>query len=149
MGQVVIVPRRAKDWPERLAAHLAEGSKKLSVWGENDCAMDAANWVLRCLGVDFAAEYRGTYGDEEGAARRLSEVDGGSLMSAARRALGRPRRSVFEAGRGDLALVDIGGGQLSLGIVDTSGRRVAVVARPPLVGYARFPLSAAKAVWEV
>jgi len=55
-----------------LLSHLREGmARPFDRASGNDCAMWVADWVLKVTGVDPAADLRGTYTNEVGAARQI------------------------------------------------------------------------------
>ena len=122
--------RRLPDWPERLAEFLAERNRMPFVWGLNDCALFAADWVWRATDEDPAFELRGSYGNE---AEALSVIQRfGSLEAIAESKLRRIER-VLAANRGDVVCVDVpvGDGAISqtLGIVAGNGSWAAPGAR--------------------
>lgn len=96
--------QRRPDWPERLAYFLATRALLPFAWGLNDCALFAADWVLDCTGQDPAADLRGAYGDERGAAQVLHRH--GGLLAIVQARL--PRRdNALQAHRGDVVCVEI------------------------------------------
>lgn len=74
---------------ERLTAFLAEGCRLPFAWGERDCCLWPADWILAERGLDPAAELRGAYRSPL-ACRRLLRLGGGLLAvtSAEMRAAG-------------------------------------------------------------
>ncbi len=54
---------RKEGWEKILHDHLA--TTKPFVWGENDCALWCADWVLKATGEDFSVDWRGKYFSEE------------------------------------------------------------------------------------
>jgi len=67
---------RLRDWPERLAALFAARADQPFAWGLHDCCMFAADAVLAVTGHDPAADLRGSYTTEAGAARKLARYGG-------------------------------------------------------------------------
>lgn len=67
---------RLRDWPERLAALFAARAEQPFEWGVHDCCMFAADAVLAVTGHDPAADLRGSYVNELGAARKLARYGG-------------------------------------------------------------------------
>jgi hypothetical protein len=114
MVQALRLTRR-EDWPERLAAFIEARRTRRFKWGEHDCALFAADWVLECCGVDLADCYRGTYRTAI-TGRRLVDA-GGGLMMMVRRAGLLALPSPYEAHRGDIAQT-ANHGRTALGIVD-------------------------------
>lgn len=59
--------RRHPDWPQRLGAAIADKRHLPHAWGENDCALCAADLVRAQTGEDFGVAFRGRYSDRAGA----------------------------------------------------------------------------------
>lgn len=55
---------------------LTQWRRSRFIWGETDCVMAVANYVLALTGNDPAATWRGRYHDEAGA-RALYDLHGG------------------------------------------------------------------------
>lgn len=72
---------RLEDWPERLAALVESRLRTPFAWGENDCALFAADAVHAVTGIDLADHFRGRYSDE--ATARLMGMHGASAHLAA------------------------------------------------------------------
>ncbi len=68
--------QRLRDWPERLAALFAAREAQPFEWGVHDCCLFAADAVLAVTGHDPAADLRGMYSTETGAARVLRRYGG-------------------------------------------------------------------------
>ncbi|MEC4091850.1 DUF6950 family protein [Pseudoalteromonas rubra] len=83
-------------------------------WGEFDCCLFVANWILRRTGVDLARDFKGHYKTELGAKRRLKALGFKDIESVFKARLNPVLTSY--ARRGDLALVNYDG-QLVGGIV--------------------------------
>lgn len=90
---------RFPDWAQRLRRAIEAKRNLGSAWGANDCAICAADLVHAQTGVDFAAEYRGRYSDEEGAYALLAELGYADLPALVDARL--PRRE-GRAQRGDV-----------------------------------------------
>lgn len=97
---------RHADWPERLAAFIDAHRRAAFRWGENDCALFAADWVLEATGVDPAAQWRGYASEAE--AQAIIDAAGGmrSLVSLPERA------TTGLAQRGDVVLAEHEGQQV-------------------------------------
>ena len=67
---------RPNNWQSRLQQCIKERWRTPFTWGQQDCAMFAADCVRAVTGVDPAARYRGTYSDALGAMRVLHATDG-------------------------------------------------------------------------
>ncbi len=122
-------PIRREDWPERLLAFLASRRDKPFAWGENDCALFAADAALEMTGVDFAAPFRGRYDTAFGAMKALRANGAGCLaeyLDLIVDPLARPEL----ARRGDWMMFDSADGP-ALGVV--AGRWVAAPGPDGLV----------------
>ncbi len=95
---------RPQDWPERLAAFVADNQFRPFAWGTWDCAMCAAAWIETLTGSN---PFQAPYSDAIGAARYIDSQ--GGMENAASAVLGPPRGIAASAQRGDIALVSIGG----------------------------------------
>lgn len=107
---------RLPDWPDRLAACVADRLLAPFSWGANDCAMLAFAAVDAVTGEDPGALYRDRYHDARGAAVILAEL--GGICALADRHFG-PRVPCMCAQRGDIVLVPTAGehGREALGVV--------------------------------
>lgn len=134
---------RASDWPARLAAFIAARERRPFRWGEHDCCLFAADWVLECTGTDPAAALRGY--DSERQARRLLK-DAGGLRALVDELLP-AHPSVAWAGRGDVVLVDGGHGPHNPALAVIDGLHA--VAPAPAAGLARVPMAYWLYAWRV
>lgn len=110
-----------------LDAFLAERARRAHVYGEHDCALDLANWVMHARGVsDPAASFRGTYATEA-EAEALIAAHGGfaALVGGLARAAGLD--ATDDPKPGDIAVVRHGG--KLWGAIMTRGRRWTIAAR--------------------
>lgn len=73
-------------------------------WGERDCLLSVADYVVARTGRDPAKGYRGTYSDEAGA---MAHIDARGGVVALVDASGLDRTD--EPARGDIVVVDVGG----------------------------------------
>ncbi len=140
-------PARREDWPERLAALVAERLRARFRWGRHDCVSFACDAVLALTGADPLAEFRGGYADEAGA-EAILVAHGPGLQAFCERLLGRfgcgSVAPPLLAQRGDLALVP-SGNELTMGVVlGAEG-----VAAPGLRGLVFAPLGTAARAWSV
>ena len=124
---------RLESWPFELTRFIEERRFAPFVWGENDCCLFAADWILRCTGVDLAATFRGTYCTPL-AASRLIEENGGmeNFFATYAEPAGSKKISSAQAWRGDVAIRDCGRGDC-LGVV--VGSQAAFVSESGLVFY--------------
>lgn len=131
---------KREDWPERLAAFLEERRDRTFAFGEHDCALFAADWILEATGEDPLGELRGTWQDEISALRVLK--DRGPLSTIADELLSARIAPAF-AQRGDVVLSEITGRE-GLGVC--VGERFAA---PSDVGVEFVPMSFALMAWKV
>jgi hypothetical protein len=126
-----------------MKAFIQTHKNKPFVWGENDCCLFAANAVLALTGNDLAAEFRGKYSTELGAARALKKHGYSSIEMLLNAKLGESI-APLSAKNGDVALVENHLGQLAAGIVFRSG----IYCVSPS-GLRQLPLSSVISVWGV
>lgn len=91
--------QRFPDWSQRLRRAIETKRNLGRAWGSNDCAICTADFVHAQTGVDFAADYRGRYSDEEGAYALLKQLGYADLPALVDARL--PRRA-GRAQRGDV-----------------------------------------------
>lgn len=129
---------RRNDWPERLAEFVDAHRRVAFRWGENDCALFAADWVLEATGEDPAATWRGYASESE--AQALIDAAGGmrGLVSLQERA------TTLLAQRGDVVLAEHEGQQV-FGVVVGGGW----YAAPGVRGLEFRPMSEVLAAFEV
>ena len=72
---------RPSDWPERLAAYVADAQKRPWQWGTHDCCSFARGAVLAVGGPDLGDAWSGSYATEDGA-RGAIEQYGRDLEAA-------------------------------------------------------------------
>lgn len=95
---------RLPDWDRRLARAVDRHVDIPGEWGKADCLLTCADIVEAITGVDPAADIRGKYKTEAGAARLLRRR-GCSDVGEALAALF-PTEAVLMAQRGDLGVVE-------------------------------------------
>ena len=104
--------QRRPDWPERLAAYVAEGTHIRFRWGEADCCLWACSDIAAMTGVDPAGPLRESYCDRDGAQRALVRFAGRGLLETVERLAvehGKARlASPLYAQRGDLVMAEMG-----------------------------------------
>ena len=105
---------------ERLAAFLRRAAGQPFIWGERDCALWVAEWVVEQTGWDAGAVWRGSFSDPTGSMRLLNR-EGGLLALVERiaNANGFVRRCKAEPG--DVVCVDFEGRQV-MGIAVGNGQ---------------------------
>ncbi|HEV3511993.1 MAG TPA: hypothetical protein VGS05_09845 [Candidatus Sulfotelmatobacter sp.] len=113
--------QRVPDWRFRLG-QIIESARQLEFeWGVFDCALHACNCIRAITGTDPAANYRGKYSDEAGAA----EIYGASFeffIASTAANLGLPEIPVTLAQRGDLVFLDNETAQGAIGVVSLDAR---------------------------
>lgn len=130
---------RPWNWPELLAAYIAERSNRPFAWGKRaqDCASFAFGWALVATGIDAMAELP-DYSDAESADLLLGDIGFEAVLDAHF-----TRRDIGLAQRGDLALADIGD-QETLTIVEG-----ATLIAPGRNRLQRVPRKMMRAAWGV
>lgn len=106
-----------EDLPELLATYLQAAQTKKFVWGEHDCCLFAANFILSVTGEDPAVGFRNHYSTEIGSKRILKKHGLEDLMALLDSKF--PRILLTQAKRGDVVLADLEMGQtvgLSAGV---------------------------------
>jgi hypothetical protein len=99
-------------------------------WGENDCALFAADAILSMTGIDIASDFRGLYHDEASAMAAIENVTGvkgGTIEDAAAYCANKHQltewKQVMYAQRGDLVVYE-DADRLVAGVIHLSGRHV-------------------------
>jgi hypothetical protein len=134
---------RIEKWDFALRKFLHERKSLPFVWGQNDCALFAADAVLALTGFDPAAQWRG-YQSEEEAKALIRAV--GSMEALFTQGMGKPPHQNWRmAARGDVALINLKG-TLSGAVVDTTGRFLMAVQLSG--GLKPVPLEWAKKIWS-
>lgn len=154
---------RPEDWERRLLDFVEARRTVPFVWGTNDCALFAADWVAALTGEDPAAWFRGRYTTEGGAARALlawckgqgldlrlagsaGERFTARLEAVATDILGAPLNTPLLAQRGDVVSRDGDDGLGCLGVV--LGALAAFPRRVP-GGVVRAPVMGCRTAWAV
>lgn len=142
---------RIEHWATRpYHEFLLARAKMPFAWGQNDCALFAADGVLAITGVDIAAEFRGKYSDERSAFAAIKQVAGGSTVAdaaawcAEKHGLAELKFPLM-AQRGDLVVFQ-NGANLIAGLVHLNGRHMVSVAES---GAVRFSITEVKRAWRV
>ncbi|TXL70099.1 hypothetical protein FHP25_35855 [Vineibacter terrae] len=133
---------RVDDWPRQLVDYVEACRLRPFAWGSHDCLQFGAGAVLALTGRDLLGG-RYVYHDAEQAAALLRDEGFESLEAAVTHHVGAPLKHYRQAGRGDLALVELGGLQV-LGVV-----LGVLVACPGPDGLVFPPLSQAVACWKI
>jgi hypothetical protein len=132
--------KRLENWPILLSNYLQERKDMPFEWGVNDCLTFLAKGAEAMTGYNYYNIYSG-YTTEEEAYKKLEEH--GGIIKIVSSYLGSGSRNYKKASRGDVAVVKMP--ELMAGIVDDSGRYVALVSKDGLV---RCPLEKAWRVWR-
>ena len=138
---------RFEDWPRRLEAVLAEAEADRFEWGRNDCGLLVARAIEAMTGVDIAADLKG-YTTEDQASDFLRSYAGGGLPEACEKLAVKWEFDEVDknvAQRGDAAIVSTIEG-IAVGVIDLSGRHVAIVSHNGLV---RVPVRWAQRAWHI
>lgn len=133
--------RRLPGWEAALTAYVEQYRHHPFQWGQHDCLLFGVGAVRAITGADPIGD-RYIYRDPETAAALLRDDGHASLQDCVTAHLGAPIRHL-QAGRGDLALVDVSGVR-ALGVV--LGERIACPGPDSL---AFVPLDAAVACWRI
>lgn len=133
--------KRLENWPRRLGEYLEKMQNVPFEWGKNDCALFVGGAVEAVTGEPFNASYAGSYSDEQGAAEVIAKGKG--LFGIFTSHLGQAHTNPRLAGRGDVVLMRLP--QLTAGVVDASGTKIAAVGPQGMV---RLPLSRASFIWS-
>jgi hypothetical protein len=136
---------------QHLEGILAEREHTPFKWGENDCALFAADAIEAMTGCDIAADFRNQYENEVGAALAIKRITGGSsLADAAAYCANKHGMVEYEfplmAKRGDLVLVRNRDGSTIAGIVSLNGRHI---VSPGDEGLVRFCITQVLRAWSL
>lgn len=74
-------------------------------WGEHDCCLFVADWILEKTGNDLAIKYRGKYSTKQGAFKLLFKLGLNDIKTLFKQSLNN-QISIAYAKRGDVALVN-------------------------------------------
>lgn len=130
---------RRRDWVARLHALIEARQRAPFAWGRHDCCLFVCDAVQAMADHDPAADLRGRYSSEAGAARIVKRAGGLRALAAAR--LGEPIAP---------ALAQVG----DVGLVQHDGRESLALCGGALwlatgeQGLERLPLSDALAAWR-
>lgn len=132
---------RKKGWEQALHRTCVKAMRKAYRWGEQDCALFAADCVLAMTGKDFAKDYRGKYDSEESANEMLASLKCESIGDL-------PGIHLIEitpslAQRGDIVLMP---GELGEFLAVCDGR---TAVGPVPRGLQHNPMSIATRAWRV
>ena len=136
----MITSRRLHHWQTALEALVRQRRRMPFAWGVQDCGLWAADCVQAVTGEDIAADLRGTYKDEQGAARVLKRLGGVAGIAAAR--LG-PAVGPSSAQIGDVVLVQFVGRD-TLAVCMGNGTAMA----PGVAGLVAVPTAQALRAWR-
>jgi hypothetical protein len=117
---------RVQGWQRLLNQYVIDAQERYKCDGFSyagmHCVTFCADWVQALTGSDPLAAYRGQYTTAEGAATKLAELDGGSLLQALKNRFGEPSHPTH-AQRGDVAYARLEDGECC-GIYFTTGARM-------------------------
>jgi len=106
---------RVNNWEQILADYLQSSQNIQFEWGQNDCALWASTFADLVNGTSIAEDWRGLYGDEEGANDLMLERGFANCGDIADSHF--TSKPLKRASRGDMVMIASG----ALGICD--GRR--------------------------
>ena len=142
---------RTENWAtEEFHEFLLSRASTPFTWGENDCALFAADGIEAMTGTDIASDFRGKYTDEASALEAIKTIAGGTTVEDAA-AYCAEKHGLTEwkyplmAQRGDLVVVD-DDGRIGAGLVHLNGRHVVA---PSDEGLKRIPITSIKRAWHV
>lgn len=136
------IMRRLENWPILLAEFFERRKDMPFEWGVNDCMIFCSDGVLALTGTDPAADIRGTYSDQDGAAKVIAGF--GDSVEAIIEAKGFKRVEKAFSHRGDVVTYQCGE-RVCGGIIDETARRGVFVL--PNRGLTRIPLKHCSNVW--
>jgi hypothetical protein len=129
--------KRVQHWATRsFHQFLMARAKTPFSWGNNDCALWAADGILAQTGTDIASDFRGKYSDEAGALATIKAITGGTTVAdaaaycAAKHGMAELPHPL-QAQRGDLVTVEDTGNEVA-GLVHLNGRDIVVVGQTGL-----------------
>jgi len=131
---------RRHEWPELLAAYVAERRRAPFEWGTHDCCKFAAGAVEAITGENPMHAIH--YTNEIGALRLIAEA-GGQLESLVTAFIGQPLPTIAQAKRGDVVLSDLGNGPT----VGVCLGATSAYAAP--VGLLMHPTAHARLAWRI
>lgn len=142
--------KREHHLEEHLNALIVERLHTPFKWGENDCALFAADAIQAVTGVDIAEEFRGKYATERTAWKAIKKIAGGTTVSEAA-AYCAARHNLIEhefplmAKRGDLVVVRNRDGKEIAAIVGLRGHPIA----PGDDGLVQFSITDVVRAWKL
>lgn len=112
--------KRPENWPDLLAQHIAEWSRRPFLWGSADCGYFAADWMAK---LGYEDPLAGLAWTNARSVIGLFRATGGyeHIVQAKMVAMGCADVAVKLAKRGDLALMNLGNRHPVLGIVNGAG----------------------------
>ena len=142
---------RKPRWETLLHEFLEQRKAAPFAWGQNDCALFAADAVHAITGQDLGASFRGKYADAAGAQAEMEQACGNAdalalaayLCSQAGFA---PWPHINLARRGDVIVLENPDGSHSLGIVGLNGVHALFVTEQ---GLRRMRVRDCVAAWRV
>lgn len=155
--------RRFDQWPELLAAFIAQHENTRFEWGRFDCALFAADAIHIMTGVDLATDFRWQYATALSATRKMQKfltqinadhpeinADGKGLLEKVAEKIaaahGMEEVVVSLAARGDVVLFDTEEHGPALGIIDMSGVQGVFASA---AGVEQIPATECRRAWRV
>lgn len=144
MGATMI--RRQPEWVISLDELIRKNEKTPFKYGDFDCCLFVCDAIQAMTGVDVAADFRGKYQSEIGAAKfmlKFAGVRGIAEMVAGEHGL--EKVGLNFAGRGDGVYFEPNGAG-AVGIISTCGKQIVAAGE---VGCVFFPKTDAKICWRI
>lgn len=139
---------RLQDWQSRFAKFLEERQARPFKWGQQDCIIFPARAIQAMTGYNYVAqntkEGRG-YKTRAGAEEMLENHFKGKVENVFTHFLGKPRKDIGFASRGDIVLIK-NRGEFAGGVIDNTGRKI-VCAGPR--GLLRLDKNEALMYWKL
>jgi hypothetical protein len=139
---------RKQDWQSRFAKFLEERQNMPFKWGQQDCIIFAARAAQAMTGYNFVAENKREgrgYKTRAQAEAMLDEHFKGKIQNVFTFFLGKPRKDIGFAQRGDIVLIK-NRGEFAGGVIDNTGRSI-VCAGPR--GLMRLKKAEALMYWKL
>jgi hypothetical protein len=142
--------KRKPNWEKALDAFLNAHRADPFQYGTWDCCLFAAGAIEAMTGTDIAVDFRGLYTTRQEATAAIAAITGGSTVRDAAAfcasKFGMAAVPKLMCRRGDMVLIERGGGDWSMGIVSLNGLDVAVVTEN---GIEATPIASCASGWRV
>lgn len=141
---------RDQKWERKLHDYIESKRSAAFAYGSCDCALFTCDGIQAMTGTDIAAEFRGKYTTELGAAKVIKQVTGGSTVEdvadyVTKQFDMKEWPGVLYAQRGDAVIFDMPEGP-TLGLVYLDGRHAVFIGSQ---GLRRQPVKQCRRAWRV